>query len=297
MGINNEKPNCPRCGSVKVYRDGKKISGRGDEITTLQRFRCNDCGKKFVFGSYEDGQIEHFGVKLRSNNSLRISRESFSEPDDKISYAQRKNLEFKIAEGLEIIPNEVYRDELHYTDEFVKEHMDDCGENFDINMAYFNSLNPADFNRYLQNFVKESHLLKIENLAEVDNVEGIYVLVLGDYSQAYIGQSTNIKRRILRHWSSKKEFDRRIFGTIQNSILPIDSFGALDTTEIYYRKASYWNIHDLEEKLVRQFDQKYLLNRVAGGINDVSDMSYRNIMLALSARHRDQDSLSSVDKI
>ncbi len=64
------------------------------------------------------------------------------------------------------------------------------------------------------------------------------MLVLDEYKQVYIGQSTDIKSRILHHRSKKKPFDRLIFGSVENSILSIDSFGALDTTRIYisYKK-------------------------------------------------------------
>ena len=51
----------------------------------------------------------------------------------------------------------------------------------------------------------------------------------------YIGISNDIKKRILTHWGSKKDFDRLLFGKKENSVLSIDSFGALDTTRIFYK--------------------------------------------------------------
>lgn len=282
IGDSSKKQACPRCGSTKIYRDGKNVS----KGISFQRFRCNDCKKRFSSGLYEENQIIHFGVKLKANDSMTISRESFSEPSYRISYAQRKILELRIAEGLEKVPNDIYEDDEHYTDKYVKKHSIDCGINYDINMKYFTSLDEIAFRDYLTKFTEKNRLSYVDDLTKVNNTTGVYLLVLGQYKQVYIGQSSNIKRRILQHWSNKKEFDRRIFGRVEDSILPIDSFGALDTTEIYYKESTIWDINELEEKLVRRFDQKYLLNRVAGGINGEFDDSYRKVMLAGSARHR-----------
>lgn len=61
-------------------------------------------------------------------------------------------------------------------------------------------------------------------------------------------------------------FDRMIFGTKENSILSINSFRSLDTTRIFVYLTS--NTYHLEDKLINQFDNKYLLNRTAGGVLD-----------------------------
>lgn len=277
-----KKSVCPRCGSTKVYRDGKNVS----KGVLFQRFRCNNCKKSFSSGLYERKPDYTLRRKTQTGDSRKISRESFSEPSNKISFAQKKYLEFRIAEGLVKVPNNIYQDEKHYTDEYVKEHSADCEINYDLNMKYFASLDETAFRDYLTKFVEKNKLPYVKDLSKVNNMTGIYILVLGQYKQVYIEQSNNIKRRILQHWSNKKEFDRRIFGRVKDSILPIDSFSALDTTEIYYKESTIWNINELEEKLVRKFNQKYLLNRVAGGINGEFDDSYRKVWLAGSARHR-----------
>jgi len=106
---------------------------------------------------------------------------------------------------------------------------------------------------------------EIYDLNECKDVVGVYVLVLDNYKQIYIGQShSSIKTRIMRHWSTKKEFDKLIFGKVDNSILSIDSFGALDTTRIFIYPTEL--CYEVEEKMVDFFEKKYLLNRTAGGI-------------------------------
>lgn len=118
--------------------------------------------------------------------------------------------------------------------------------------------------------------------------QGVYVLILDEYKQVYIGQSTNIKKRILNHWSNNKEFDKLIFGRVDTSVLSIDSFGFLDTTRIFVIPVNdYYKLDLIEHKLIKQIDGKYLLNRTAGGIKGLES----NIALEIiaSGNYRDFD--------
>ena len=74
---------------------------------------------------------------------------------------------------------------------------------------------------------------QIFDLNDCKEMCGIYVLVLDEYKQVYIGQAKDIKKRVMQHWSKQKPFDRLIFGGVNNSVLSIDCFGALDTTRIF----------------------------------------------------------------
>ena len=67
----------------------------------------------------------------------------------------------------------------------------------------------------------------------------------------------------MAHWSKTKPFDRLIFGTIETSILSIDSFRALDTTRIFVATNDHTYLK--ENVYINSFDQKYVLNRTAGG--------------------------------
>ena len=55
------------------------------------------------------------------------------------------------------------------------------------------------FNKYLSSFVKRNRFKEIDDLKTVSGVEGIYLLVLDEYKQVYIGISTDIKKRIMQH--------------------------------------------------------------------------------------------------
>lgn len=284
-GQNGERK-CPRCGSNHVFRDGRKPKQKDGKIVYMQQYKCLDCKKRYVRGNYGRETIEHFGVKLFADKRHKITRESFSEPCDKISYAHRKYLKQMIDEGKVTIPDGIYKDESHYTQEHVNDFAEALRKNYDINMRYFDSLDENDFQAYVEEFVSKNKMARINDLSEVDGVQGVYMMVLGKYKQVYIGISNDIKRRIKAHWQGNKNFDRRLFGPPENSILPIDSFGALDTTEIYFKKSNEWDINSLEEKLVDRFKDKYLLNRVMGGVNGEDDAAYRMVMLGGSARFR-----------
>jgi len=73
----------------------------------------------------------------------------------------------------------------------------------------------------------------VESLRDWDDVEGAYILVFDEYKQFYFGQSGNVRKRIMQHWSTCKPFDRLIYGTSYSSIPPMDELRALDTTRIY----------------------------------------------------------------
>ncbi|MEF2978101.1 GIY-YIG nuclease family protein [Subtercola sp. YIM 133946] len=91
----------------------------------------------------------------------------------------------------------------------------------------------------------------------------IYIMILDDYKQAYIGQSVNLRRRIKGHWAGMLQFDRLLWGQPHESVLGIDVFRPLDTTRFYAAKTR--NGYDLEEKLVGSIRPDYLLNRIGGG--------------------------------
>ena len=167
--------------------------------------------------------------------------------------------------------------------------------NFDANILYFSSLNNDEFTKYINQKLKRFKFNECFNLNELNFVEGIYMLVLDKYNQVYIGQSTNIKKRIISHWNSKKSLERLIFGDICNSILSIDSFGALDTTRIFYVKT--FSCFTLEEKILESFDNRYTLNRTSGGIGSVDTYTdnKKSAELAILANRKKRDLLPFID--
>ena len=183
--------------------------------------------------------IKHFNLNIVEKESNKINKNSYldlryKDRDDKFIEEQRKRIEY----------------------------------NYDLNMKYFNSLDYEKFDKYLNKFVKKNKFVEVKDLSMYKKVSGIYILVLDNYKQVYIGLSeSGITERIRTHWSMRKSSDRLIFGQAFNSILSIASFGALDTTRIFVKCDV--DTYYLENKYVEEFESKYLLNRTIGGIGSV----------------------------
>ena len=185
-------------------------------------------------------------------------------------------------------------------DEFVEEQRKRIEYNYDLNMKYFDSLDFDKFDKYLKSFTKKNKFIEINDLSKYRGIKGIYILVLDAYKQVYIGISeTGITERIKNHWTTKKSSDRLIFGQAFNSILSIDSFGALDTTRIFIKTSN--NLHSLENKYVDSFDDRYLLNRTMGGIGSThtytDDKVTALVAVAANSKRRDFSKFIDVDEL
>lgn len=271
---------CVSCDSTTLVKDGKH--------NNMQRYRCKECGKRFDYGEYKGDYktFTHFNIKLKVTDRNHISRENYCVPSNELSYSERKYLKFLIEHTDYEIPNEIYLDERHYTDEFVQEQFDSCMENYDLNMTFFNQLSNEKFSKHISSFVRKNCFKEVTDLKKLDGIIGIYILVLDNYKQIYIGQSTNIKKRILQHWTRKKEFDRLLCGDVDESIISIDSFGALDTTRIFYKSCSWSDLDKNENKYLIQISPDFCLNRVSGGINGEIDKDVRDVSLWATRKKR-----------
>lgn len=197
--------------------------------------------------------IEYFGVKvLERTLGLKLSK------DNLVDRRIFKDLdEDKVRnETIEKMYKKVYK-------------------NYDNNMRYFQSLSKEEFNLKLNNFLNENKQFKeITNLNSVDKKSGYYMMVLDEYFQVYIGTSSNIKGRIQGHWAMQMHLDRMIFGSVDDSKLSINSFRAFDTKRIYVYLTS--KTFDYEDRFINKFDDKYLLNRTAGGLLEGLDEAIAN---------------------
>ena len=180
--------------------------------------------------------IKHFNLDIFEKDTNRLSKQNYL------------NLKFK-----------------NRDDEFIKEQTKRIKYNYELNMKYFNSLDKNEFNDYVSKFMNENKFEEVKDLKKYIGVSGIYVMVLDEYKQVYIGiTEKGIKERIKQHWNATKEPERLIFGQAFNSVLSIDSFGALDTTRIFVKTNG--NLYAIENKIVDEFDKRFLLNRTMGGI-------------------------------
>lgn len=213
---------------------------------------------------------KHFGETLRASKySHRLTRDEYALVNKRNS--TRPPREYCTDAEWEA-DAWAFEDEDHtlLTDEYCAMHREAALENFDLNMAFFKQLSGKDFLEAMAGMLAtHKNLRPLTDLAAFDGVEGIYVMVLDRHKQAYIGQATDIRKRIKRHWSGTKQFDRLIFGTKESSVLSIDSFRALDTTRIFAAKTTRGL--DLERQIVRDFPLDFLLNRVPGGDRMMGD--------------------------
>lgn len=215
-------------------------------------------------------RVKHFGETLRASKySYRLKRAEYALISRKPT-AKRPRYEYS-AEEWEA-EAWAFEDEAHtrFSDEFCEDRRQAALENFDLNMAFFKQLSGRGFLDALNGMLtKHESLQPVNDLREWAGVEGVYIMVLDRYKQAYIGQAEDIRGRIKRHWSGTKQFDRLIFGHKETSVLSIDSFRALDTSRIFAVKTKRrW---ELERRLVDDYQPDFLLNRVPGGDRPTGD--------------------------
>ena len=234
----------------------------------------------------DSSKMKHIGIWITLGSKSRISRERYAEINKKSSLSTPQTVEYYRKhpdKRLELFEDE---DCSIYTDSYCERHKAKCLENYDKNMRYFDSLDPDEFQKeLLRLIISRKDIRQVVDLRDYDGVQGVYILILDDYKQMYIGQSIDIKKRILRHWSTTKAFDRLIFGNVNNSILSIDSFGPLDTARIFACQLDWRELDSVERQLINKVDKRFILNRTAGGIKIEED--YDQLELLSKANYRD----------
>lgn len=156
---------------------------------------------------------------------------------------------------------------LEYTEEYIGKLVENALLNFDLNMMYFDRLDSQEFENALDKMLAEFPLFRpVTDLREWIERPGLYVMVLDNHRQMYLGQSKCVGKRIRQHWSTSKPLDRLVFGPADTSVLSVDSFRALDTTRVYaWATQPEDDLDALEEQIVADVDPGFALNRVHGG--------------------------------
>lgn len=216
----------------------------------------------------------HFNVIIQQRKySLKLQRDEFAPISAKPSLPPFKKL---INEGAYI--DDSYAE---YSIEWCEKYRKLCLENYDLNMAYFNSLNAEEFKVELDHYIKRNRGFKeIFDLNKFDGVSGYYIMVIGEYKQVYIGKAVDIKRRIRQHWNKTKPLDRTLFPmyNVEGSVFSIDFFRALDTTQIFIWKKALSD--GLERRLINDFPSKFLCNRIGGDVtNCLEALATKNIRI------------------
>ena len=139
---------------------------------------------------------------------------------------------------------------------------------FHLNMSYFMQLDRDAFETHVDDILHNRLGTFIGDWVEVPTfddpsmkaVPGLYLMVLDKYKQIYVGSSTDIKRRICTHWSTRKPLSRMVSMLIWESKLPIDAFRAKDTTRIFCIP-EYVFMRDYELDLMQTISPQFSLNR------------------------------------
>ena len=148
--------------------------------------------------------------------------------------------------------------------------------NYDLNIEYFNKLDQNEFNHSVDELLSSQTFLSVEDLDILEDKKGIYVLVLDNYKQIYIGQtSSDLKKRIVKHLKYKTTF--RDVPKVHKDTLPIDAFKPMDITRIFVILAKrQFQLNELESELIANFPSKFLLNKTIGGkANSYLDLAIR----------------------
>ena len=204
--------------------------------------------------------MEYFGVKLvDKGKSFKLTRDEFAQINTKPSLPRFTSL----------VQMNAYTDESGrtYAENWCREYREVCLKNFDLNMKYYELLDKDEFVKSLEEFLnKNSEFVEVTDLNDFADVEGYYLMVLDEYKQVYLGQSCNIKKRVLQHWSKTKQFDRLLCPMYawDKSVFSIDSFRAFDTTRIFVWKRRLYD--GVEADLIWDIPMKFSSNRIGGDI-------------------------------
>ena len=216
-------------------------------------------------------KIQYFGVWINRSDRNKLTRDNYA-IIDKHSSIWTPGTPLRYADSEK--RKKYFEDEecKIYNDAYCQIHQEKCLINFDKNMEFFKQISKDEFENSLQKLISSNQNIKqVFDLNDCKQMCGIYIIVLDEYKQVYIGQSEDIKRRIMHHWSKQKQFDRLIFGSVNDSVLSIDSFGAFDTTRIYVLKTK--SVDSFEKIAVSKFPPHLKLNRIGGGkISDILDV-------------------------
>lgn len=220
--------------------------------------------------------VTHFGVRVdQTRPTERINRETYTHVSTRESFHTYAYAEYMINKGeVDNLVLDEDTQQVFYTESYCEFLRERALQNYDINMSRFNALDGQEFTDTLNAYIAKHHFTEITDLKfdkfgdpNERGIEGyIYVMVLGQYKQVYIGMTRSaLATRIKQHWHRNKPLDRLVCGSVDTSRISIDCFGALDTTQIFakpYRGKKLFGLEELESRFIRAFDQRFVLNRL-----------------------------------
>ena len=257
-----------------------------------------------------DNDVVHFGIKfdmsktrsfLTRNNYAKIDKYNYEKGKSYKYYLENwsyfENMKEELIKdvdqnyNLTIYPPslkfEMNGNQLQLTDDFCEKYHKACMINYDLNMNFIKNLDKEKFVSVIDKIIKDYNMIKITDLNTCKGKKGIYMMVLDNYKQVYIGQTTrDIRERILRHWKNKPCFDKVLFGRETSSVISIDSYGFLDTSRIYTIFLDDWKkIDEYEENMINNIPNEFLVNRIGGGIHLNTDSDFLKGLKTINKRN------------
>lgn len=241
--------------------------------------------------------IMHFGLiyskprkelELHKVNYARIRTEGTVVNGNLGQYVVKSDIDLALEEGKKLCIEGFTREDAKKACE---EQRRNALRNYDYNKQYFRMLKSSEFKHQIEKFREaypEFTEVKAINDYRPKNVgicssgpyEGVYVMVLGKYKQIYVGQTKSLSTRIKEHWGVRagndlehiERWDSSVLplkkctyypgANEENSVLTIDAFGPLDTTQIFFYETPLDAVRKkLEAELIDFFNHKFLCNR------------------------------------
>lgn len=161
-----------------------------------------------------------FGMEYVSNDVLseRLTTKQF-----RVEFLQEVEKEPKKRTDEFSVKN--YEEYIHDIDKYV--------QNVSFNLETFQSLNKSDFEKELNRIVSRYHFVEVNDISSYKNC--LYLIVLDDYNQFYVGKSErSLKNRMRKHWTAKIVPGRHLWnGGFESSRIKFDDFKMFDTTRIF----------------------------------------------------------------
>ena len=198
-----------------------------------------------VLGKHEGSKrvtTNYYGVKTTSVGGFKLSEESFLN-----AFLNKLVKEYAEDKRKETLAGQDY----NFADVIVHDFW------YIDRMRTLHQNTAEGFNFVLDRFVKRFRSFeRVDDLNLLKGKNGIYLLVLDKYNACYFGQSNDIRKRIMRHWSRSDYFT----GT------GIDMYKAYDTTRIYaaITQPGYKTNH-MENRVIESIPPRYTINCMAGG--------------------------------
>lgn len=147
-------------------------------------------------------------------------------------------------------------------------------------------LDKESYRKTIEDFLKNNpSFYEVFDLNELNNVKGIYLLILDNYCTYYIGQSNDMKKRIKQHWNRKNYWT----GT------GIDLYKPKDTTQVFVLPTSKNNLDKYEKEFVKYL-AKYSNNVLPGGHNISIDEISEHIAKKVGKRLSLKETLELVEQ-